>query len=186
MSTLSSPPAPSVAATVPADQLDVPLERDVFARTLIRELSGVLQDVIGVEEASGFVSVVGQNMGREIEDLYKRAYQVSELSREQVTQVLLDLKRRIQGDFFVIEETPDKIVFGNRRCPFAEKVIGRPAMCMMTSNVFGAITANNLGYAKVELQETIARGDAGCRVVVYLRPTEEAVGAVGREYHRPR
>jgi predicted ArsR family transcriptional regulator len=163
----------------------VPLERDVFARTLIRELAGVLQDVVGVDEASGFVSIVGQNMGQQIEGMYKQAFRVSRLSRAQVTQVLLDLKRRIQGDFFILEETPEKIVFGNRACPFAEKVVGRPAMCMMTSNVFGAIAANNLGYAKVELQETIAQGAAGCRVVVYLEPTDEANRAAGREYFRP-
>ncbi|HTO02162.1 MAG TPA: methanogen output domain 1-containing protein [Opitutus sp.] len=165
--------------------LDVPLERDVFSRTLIRELSGVLQEVVGLEEAAGFVSIVGQNMGREIEGMYKNALQVSRLNRQQVTQVLLDLKRRIQGDFYVIEEDDEKIVFGNRRCPFGEKVIGRPAMCMMTSNVFGAIAANNLDYAKVELQQTIAQGHPGCRVVVYLKTTEESERAAGREYFKP-
>lgn len=36
----------------------------------------------------------------------------------------MDLKRRIQGDFCVIEESDEKIVLGNRACPFAEKVIG--------------------------------------------------------------
>lgn len=172
------------AAGLPPKNLDVPLERDVFTRTLIRELSGVLQDVVGLEEASGFVSIVGQNMGREIEGMYKKAYEVKNLSREQVKHVLLDLKRRIQGDFFILEEDEEKIVFGNRACPFAEKVIGRPAMCMMTSNVFGAIAANNLGYAKVELQKTIARGDAGCRVVLYLKPTDAAAAATGREYFK--
>jgi hypothetical protein len=96
--------------------------------------------------------------------------------------VLVDLKRRIQGQFFIVEESEEKIVLGNRVCPFAEKVIGRPAMCMMTSNVFGSIAAENLGYAKVVLEETIARGSAGCRVIVYLQPTREAQQAVGREY----
>ena len=56
----------------------------------------------------------------------------------------------------------------------------------MTSNVFGAIAADNLGYAKVELQETIAAGNLGCRVVVYLTPTPEAQTAHGREYFRAR
>jgi hypothetical protein len=40
----------------------VPLDRDAFLRTLLRELSAVLEDVVGLPEAAGFVSVVGQNM----------------------------------------------------------------------------------------------------------------------------
>jgi len=57
-------------------------------------------------------------------------------------------------------------------------------MCMMTSNVFGSIAAQNLGYAKVELQQTIAQGDPGCRVVVYLNPVGQAQHAKGREYFK--
>jgi predicted ArsR family transcriptional regulator len=140
---------------------------------------------VGLEEASGFISVVGQNMGRQIDAMYKSALQVPKLSREQVALVCLDLKKRIQGDFYIIEEDEDKIVFGNRICPFAEKVLGRPSMCMMTSNVFGSVAADNLGYAKVELQKTIAQGDGMCRVVVYLKATDEAKEAVGREYINP-
>jgi predicted ArsR family transcriptional regulator len=160
----------------------LPLERDIFLRTLIRELAGTLQEVVGLEEASGFISVVGQRMGTQINEDYKAALAVSKLDRAQVADVLVDLKRRIQGEFFVIEETDEKIVLGNRRCPFADKVIGRPAMCMMTSNVFGSIAAQNLGYAKVLLEETIALGAAGCRVTVFLKPTREAQEAQGREY----
>jgi hypothetical protein len=163
---------------------DVPLERDVFLRTLLRHLAGTLQDVVGLDEAAGFVSVVGQKMGDEINTAYKAALSVPALSREQVADVLVDLKRRIQGDFFVVEETAEKIVFGNRVCPFGDKVVGRPALCMMTSNVFGSIAADNLGYAKVVLEDTIARGGPGCRVVVYLRHTDDAQDAAGREYFR--
>lgn len=162
----------------------VPLERDVFLRSLIRELAGTLERVVGVEEASGYVSVVGAAIGQQIDEEYKRALQVDNLTRDQVSAVLVDLKRRIQGKFYVIEETDDYIVFGNDACPFAEKVVGRPSMCMMTSNVFGYIAAQNLGYAKVELQETMARGDQHCRVVVHIRQTEESEAAEGREYAR--
>lgn len=167
-----------------AKALHVPLDRDVFTRTLIRELAGALEDVIGLEEASGYISVVGSAIGEQINQDYRHAYQVASLSREQVSDVLVDLKRRIQGNFFVIEESEDKIVLGNTACPFAEKVVGRRSMCMMTSNVFGHIAAENLGYGKVELQKTIAEGHGECRVVVYLKPTEEAERAQGREYQR--
>jgi predicted ArsR family transcriptional regulator len=167
-----------------ADVLEVQLERDVFLRTLIRELAGTLQDVVGLDEASGFVSVVGQRMGQQMGDDYRRALQVDRIPPNQVGRVLVDLKRRINGQFSVVEETDEKIVFANRACPFEEKVVGRPAMCMMTSNVFGSIAASSTGYSKVELKETIAEGHAGCRVVVYLKPTDEAEAARGREYYR--
>jgi predicted ArsR family transcriptional regulator len=174
----------SAAPQTAAAQLNLPLERDVFLRTLIRHLAGTLEDVVGLDEAAGFVSVVGQRMGEEINDSYKGALGVPLLSREQVADVLVDLKRRIKGDFFVLEQNDEKIVFGNRRCPFEDKVIGRPSMCMMTSNVFGHIASENLGYSKVVLEETIAAGNKGCRVVVYLKPSPTAQAANGREYVR--
>lgn len=167
---------------VQASQLDIPLNRDVFLRSLIRELSGTLEDVVGVKEAAGFISVVGQNIGDQMNADYKNAFGVAKLDRAQVADVLVDLKRRILGDFYIIENTPERIVLGNRACPFGEKVLGRPSMCMMTSNVFGAIAAQNLGYAKVELLETIAQGHSGCRVVVTLSPTQEIQDSNGREY----
>lgn len=164
------------------ERLAVPLDRDRFLRSLIRELAGTLEDVIGLEEANGYISVVGSAIGTAIDRDYRAALRLRRLSRGQVAAVLVDLKRRIEGDFYVISQDDDKIVLGNRACPFGDQVVGRSSMCMMTSNVFGSIAANNLGYAKVELQETIARGHPGCRVVVYLKPTDEASAANGREY----
>lgn len=162
---------------------DVGLERDIFTRQLLRELAGTLQDVVGLEDASGYISVVGTAIGEHIDRGYREALAVDKLSREQVAEVLVDLKRRIQGDFYVIEETEDRIVLGNRACPFGEMVRDRPSLCMMTSNVFGHIAAQNLGYAAVSLQETIATGHSHCRVVVHLRPTEELPDEA-REYYQ--
>ncbi len=168
--------------TVPSQSLDIPLERDVFLRTLIRELSGTLQDVVGLEEASGFVSVVGQRMGEWIDQTYREALQVERMDIHQVSNTLVDLKARINGDFTLDSSSEEKLMLSNTRCPFEDKVEGRPSMCMMTSNVFGTIAAENLGYAKVELKKTIANGDGCCQVAVHLRPTAEAQSCEGREY----
>lgn len=165
--------------------LDIALDRDVYLRSLLRHLAGALQDVVGVNEASGFVSVVGQQLGEEINAAYRTALSVHRLSRSQVARVLVDLKRRVAGDFYLIEESEERIVLGNRACPFGDKVIGRPALCMMTSNLFGSIAADNLGYAKVVQEKTIAQGHPGCRIVVYLKPTEEDDERVGREFFSP-
>lgn len=163
--------------------LQIPLERDGFMRNLIRELSGLLEEMVGLEETAGFISVVGQHIGTEINQLYRQEMKLPKLNREQVAAVLADLKRRIKGSFEVIEQDDNKIVLVNHDCPFAEKIKDRTSLCMMTSNVFGVIAADNLGYAKVDLEQAIARGDPGCRVVVYLNPdSDEAQVAKGREY----
>lgn len=174
----------SAETEVSAAQLDIPLERDVFLRNLVRYLAGVLEGIVGLKEASGFISLVGEKMGELLNVQYKTAYGVSTLTSRQVADVLVDLKARIKGEFKLVEMDDEKMVFRNTACPFAEKVIGRPSMCMMTSNVFGHIAAENLGYAKVELRETIARSQPECKVVVHLEQTEAAQSCDGREYYR--
>jgi len=163
------------------ENLDLGLERDVFLRTLVRELSGVLQEVVGLDEAAGFISTVGQRIGTAMNNDYKNKLEVNNLNKDQVTRALVDLKERIKGDFYVIEETEDKVIFGNNKCPFEDKVVGRPSLCMMTSNVFGTIASQNMGYAKVSLDETIAQGDKGCRVTVYFNENNDSDG---REYFK--
>jgi len=174
----------AIEKTPQVSQLDISLERDGFCRTIINELSGLLQEMVGLEEAEGFISVVGQNIGNSINNEYKCKLGVDNLNREQIADVLLDLKARINGGFHLIEQDDEKIVFGNTQCPFEEKVIDRPALCMMTSNVFGTISAENNGYAKVVLDETIANGCDRCKVTVYLNSTEESQASEGREYFK--
>lgn len=163
------------------DLLDVDLDRDTFLRDILRELSGTLQNVVGIEQARGFVSLVGQRIGERLNAEYRTALEVERLEAADVGDVLVDLKQRIHGNFSVAEHDENKIVLTNTRCPFGDHVSERPALCMMTSNVFGTIAAENLGYARVQLDKTIAEGDAGCRVIVHLEPSDdENIGE--REY----
>ncbi len=176
--------APESPTSCQIAALNLPLNRDVFMRTLVREMTNVLCDVVGIEQASSFVAVVGQNMGRQINQDYRQALQLPKLSREQVAAVLVDLKKRIQGDFYIVEQDDAHILLRNRVCPFEDKVKGQRALCMMTSNVFGCVAAENLGYAKVELRQTIAEGAAECEVAVHLRISPETDAIEGREYFR--
>ncbi|MEF8792358.1 methanogen output domain 1-containing protein [Thiohalorhabdus sp.] len=163
-------------------KISVPLERDLFLRRLLRELTGSLEEVVGLEEASGFISLVDQHIAEWLEPAYREAYRVEVMDAGQVARALVDLKARIQGDFYIEECTPERIVLGNRACPFGEQVLGRTSHCLMTSTVFGTITAENTGYAKVSLEDTIARGSSGCRVVTFLQETPDAGAAPGIEY----
>lgn len=164
------------------EALPVALEANGFFRSMLREISGVLESVVGIEEASGFVGLVGASIGEQIDREYRLALEVRKLTRPQVAAVLVDLKRRIDGNFYVIAQDEEKIVLGSRRCPFGDKVIGRPSLCMMTSNVFGRIAAQSLGYARVELAETIAEGARECRIVINLTFDVQDDEPAGIEY----
>jgi len=171
-------------AATRVQEAEVPLDADAFFRLTIRELAGVLQQVIGLEEARGLISIVGARIGDRFNSLYRSALGKERLDREEVAEVLVGLKRQIGGDFFLIEADDEKIVLGNGQCPFGDFVVGRPGLCMMTSNAFGRVAAENLGYAKVRIEEAIAEGCSGCRVTVYLDRFGEAYDAPGREYFR--
>lgn len=165
-----------------AKNLEIGLDRDLFLRDLIRELTGSLEEIVGVEEASGYISLVGQRIGENLNERYRKSLSVDRLDRESLARVLVALKGAIQGDFSVVHLDEEQIVLKNTRCPFGDHVKGRPSLCMMTSNVFGTLVADNLGYARVELAETIASGDDGCKVVISLNPSAGRESRSGREY----
>ncbi len=155
---------------MPAQNFEIALDRDSFLRDLLRDLSGVLSRVVGDEEAAGYISLVGAAMGRRLLARYRETAERKSFTRDEVANILIDLKARIDGGFRISEVTEDQIVLVNSACPFAGQVAGRPVLCMMTSNVFGYIAAQSLGYARVEIREAFARGDDRCHVVVHLKP----------------
>ncbi|MGY9049205.1 hypothetical protein P775_09420 [Puniceibacterium antarcticum] len=152
-------------------------DRDQFLRELIRELCSVLEATVGVREAEGFIALVGGRMGEIMNREYRTEAGQKKLDLCQIADALVDLKRRINGGFSIESIDERQIVLVNTACPFGDYVKDRPSLCMMTSNVFGRIAADNLGYANVELKETIAQGDAGCRVIIRFEECES-----GRDY----
>ncbi len=164
-------------------ELDIELDHDLFLHELLRQLSGTLEDLVGLEEAEGYISVVGRAIGRQLDDRYRKATGVERLDRDQIAEVLVDLKRRIRGGFRIHAVEGSRIVLTNTACPFGDKVIDRPSLCMMTMNVFGTIAAQNNGQARVDITQAIARGDSGCRVVVDLAANGEA-SATARNFFR--
>ncbi len=165
--------------------LDVAIDRDSFFRRMIRELAGVLQEVVGEDEARGFIAVVGARIGDAFNETYRKVHGGRQLSRPEVAEALVDLKSRIGGGFSVESQSDDEIVLVNSRCPFAESVENRPALCMMTSNVFGRIAAENLGYARVSVDEAFATGHGRCRVRVGMKQVSGGQSEPrAREYYR--
>lgn len=171
-----------MVANLPSPASPPLLDKDSFMSSVLRELAGVLEHTVGEREAEAYVNFVGLVVGRSINTIYRDAYQAGRLDARQVAATLVDLKARIDGGFTIESMDDTRIVLVNSRCPFGEKVIGRPSLCRMTANVFGSVTAENLGYARVRIDQAIARGDAGCRVVVHLEKADGPVDAPETEF----
>jgi len=152
------------------DEALIPLDREGFLGMVFRALSDTLEETVGLREADGFINLVGMAVSEEIEAEYLRAAGTSHLDLNATVNALIDLKRRLGGDFYVMEQSDGRIVLGNRRCPFGDLATRSPAMCMVTSHVFGHMVAESQGYGRVTLTDTIARGAAGCRIVIDLDP----------------
>jgi anti-sigma regulatory factor (Ser/Thr protein kinase) len=159
--------------------------KESFLRALVVQLAQSVERISGPEHAEQAVAQVGTDVGGQMEAEYRIATDVvSRMTPEQVAYCLVRLKKAIDGDFRVTSVSGDRIVFENTACPFGDVVRRAPALCRMTSSVFGGIAArnSNSGTAAVVLEERIATGDAHCRVVVYLGDPPANVSPYAHRY----
>jgi anti-sigma regulatory factor (Ser/Thr protein kinase) len=152
--------------------------KESFLHALVVQLAQAMERTGGPALAEAVVAQVAIDVGSQMEEEYRVARHIVErLDSAQLADCFVRLKHAIDGGFAVIEVTEDRIVLGNDRCPFGDVVRLAPALCRMTSAVFGGIAASNHGEASVTLEERIAVGDPGCRVVVELGPVPSSPGA---------
>lgn len=149
--------------------------REPFLVAIVANMANAISLDHGPLAAVDMVGRVGGHIGAEMEKAYRQANGIEgPLTAEQMADLFVGLKKAIEGDFYIIEVTEERIVLGNRRCPFGDAVVRRaPALCQMTSAVFGGIAARNRPNATVALNERIAVGDPGCQVVVELSPADQ-------------
>lgn len=157
--------------------------RESFLRALVVQMAQDLELNEGPDTAEALIAQVGTDVGGQMEDEFRRAMgAVGTLTPEQMAECFVRLKHAIDGDFYPIEINEERIVLANRRCPFGDAVKMAPALCRMTSSVFGGIAARNAEGASILLEERIAVGDHQCRVVINLGPEDPT--AVGRHRYQ--
>lgn len=152
--------------------------RETFLLAVAVQLAQTSEETVGADVVERLIAQVGADVGAQMEIEYREANGITgPLSNEQLADCLVRLKRGIGGGFYVIDVGEDRVVLGNTACPFGDTVRRAPTLCRMTSSVFGGIAASTTGRpVAVDLQERIAVGDHGCRVVIDLAPTEVSQG----------
>ncbi len=160
--------------------------KESFLRALVVQLSQAVEDQHGPDAAEVAVAQVGTDVGGQMEMEFRQAEDVvGRMSPEELGRCYVRLKHAIDGGFRVVEATPERVILENTHCPFGESVRRAPALCRMTSSVFGGIAARNSeGGASVLLEERIAVGDPGCRVVVYLEDVPAEVEPFVHHYQQ--
>ncbi len=160
--------------------------KEAFLRALVVEMAQTVEADHGPDIAASVIAQVGADVGGRMEETYRAAHRVvGRLSPEQMADLFVRLKGAIDGDFYVVHADERKIVLGNRRCPFGAAVQREPALCRMTSSVFGGIAARNTSKSSVVLEERIALGDPECRVVVWLGDNEPPDREAAHKYAAP-
>lgn len=158
--------------------------KEAFLRAIVVQLAQAVEGQHGPQAAEAAVAQVGMDVGGQMEAEFRAATAtVGRMTPEQMGTCYVRLKHAIDGQFTVVEAGPDRIVLENRACPFGEAVLRAPALCRMTSSVFGGIAArNSTAGASVVLEERIALGDPGCRVTVHLGPPPEESVPFAHQY----
>ena len=161
--------------------------KESFLRALVVQLSQAVEANHGPDAAEAAIAQVGTDIGGQMEKEFRLAEAVvGRLTPEQMGRCFVRLKHAIDGGFTVVEASADRIVLENTRCPFGESVLRAPALCRMTSSVFGGIAARNTpDDVAVLLEERIAVGDPGCRVVVSLAPPSPEAAPFAHHYRMP-
>lgn len=181
------PPRALADSLPPAEQVseDGSFGKEPFLLALVVEMARAAEAREGPDAVEALVAQVGTNIGGRMEEEYRRARGiVGKMTPEQIADLYVRLKAAINGDFYVIEASEERIVLGNRACPFGDLVKRAPGLCRMTSSVFGGIAARNGEGSSVVLEERIAVGDPECRVVVWLSDSANKQAEVGHAYAR--
>lgn len=161
--------------------------KESFLRALVVQMARAVEFEHGPDAAEAAVAQVGADVGGQMEREFRLARElVDAMTPDQIGECYVRLKHAIDGGFRVVEADERQIVLVNDRCPFGDAVKMAPALCRMTSSVFGGIAARNSdGPVAVLLEERIAVGDPGCRVVVGLDPSADVDRAAAHIYRKP-
>ncbi|MFZ3170982.1 MAG: sigma 54-interacting transcriptional regulator [Carboxydocellales bacterium] len=158
--------------------------RENFLGELFANFMIALQTGEDNSRTSGLVKQAAVHTGDLLQSLARERFNLTngQLTPEQVGSILVKVIRDIGGILFLLESTPEKLVFTFTQCPFGQQVSKASGTCQVTSGLLGGVIGRNSGYAKVITHQTIVEGKDRCLFTVFSQPTLEAELLEGDEY----
>lgn len=146
----------------------VTLNRENYLNDVLLALCKELNDAASLRRIKSVAIAIAKGVAEQ----YRNFHGVTKLNHNQVVDSLVNAQKKIGGNFAIVERNEDSIIFRNTKCPFGERVKKAPCLCATTSALCGVMTAGNLGYSKVVLKRTIAKGSTECLIHIHLKKTE--------------
>jgi len=152
-----------------------------YLQLFIGQTSGMAEG-LNCSTLESFIKKIVLNSSETLEDIYRESRDINGiLTMQEYGELLVNLKNTIGGEFEVTEIDEEHLRLKTTKCPFGDLIESAPALCHMTSSIFGGIAARNYGYAKVELKKRIALGSDHCDICIHRKP-ESCQDVIGDEY----
>ncbi|MCX7338572.1 MAG: methanogen output domain 1-containing protein [Alphaproteobacteria bacterium] len=151
-----------------------------FLSTILEELVGAIESLVGFEEAAGLMHIVGHNIA---EKVHPHSEEGHLLTADQALSIFNDCMKAKGGEAYLLSPDPDKRVIKIKECLFGkEHVKNHPSLCKLTTSILGRFIAQNHGYSRIEIKETIAQGCAECHINIDLKPSSDTESSHGIEF----
>src|SRR5512142_1351018 len=99
------------SVAIRAPNPSIALDRDRFMRQLVASLGHLNEGILGSDVAGAYIMNVGLSMGAAIETEYKQSWGIDRpFTLDEYSEVIVDLKQRIQGNFSLVSKSSEKVV----------------------------------------------------------------------------
>ena len=152
------------------------LDREMYLELVLSELFGTLNDIVGNVEAQGYFAVVGNKVGRRLNNIILQSYGTDRLDRDQLIEVFQFLCQRTNSDFMTHGANNEVLEF-RKVYPPSDIPVERSYVHSVASSVVGYIAAHSAGHVRVRLTQETHCQDGVYGMTIYLNQ-QEGEGAI--------
>jgi len=148
--------------------IPVDINKESFFRDILigitSKLNGSQRDII---------KEVSLSTAKEISRSYKEFYKVEKLNKSQIIDSIMDIGNKIGGEFSLVENSDEVIIFKNKRNILGGGIKTDPMLAKtLLSDICGVMVGKNLGYCNIALKQSVSKDGPEDIIYIYLKKTD--------------
>lgn len=157
--------------------IPVNLNKELF----LKKITTYLASNIYKGEKKEALNKAGLDLSNYLERIYKEHYRVEKLSFDQVIDVIVDVYKKVGGNFKIIEKDSKKLLLRCKKSPFGEDIADSFILFNINAGIMGGLISKSKGYCKVCLKPA-SKDDGLYDILVFLKKNKESEEEEGVEY----